>query len=155
MQGTSRLSLSVTQPLLNGAGQAYNSNLIVLAQIDAQSSRDRVSKDLQTLLLEVYQAYWDLHLQRALLLQKRKLYERGVDVCSKLEGRREVDAVGGQLARAKAAVASRYGSVIRQETELLNADAKLRTLMNDPSPDPEPGSGTDSDATGSARAPCR
>ena len=39
---------------------------------------------------------------------------------------------GRPLARAKAAVASRYGAVIRQETELLNADAKLRTLMNDP-----------------------
>ena len=132
LQGTSRLSLSITQPLLNGAGQAYNTNLIVLAQIDAQSSRDSVSKDLQTLLLEVYQAYWDLHLQRALLLQKRKLYERGVEVCRKLEGRRDMDAVGGQLARARAAVASRYGSVVRQETELLNAAAKLRTLMNDP-----------------------
>lgn len=132
LQGTSRLSLNITQPLLNGAGQAYNSRLIVLAQIDAQSARDRVSKDLQSLLLEVYQAYWDLHLQRALLLQKRRLYQRGVEVCQKLEARREVDAVGGQLARAKAAVASRYGSMIRQETELLNADAKLRTMMNDP-----------------------
>lgn len=132
LQGTSKIALSITQPLLNGAGQAYNSNLIVLAQIDAQSSRDAVSKDLQTLLLEVYQAYWDLHLQRSLLLQKRKLYERGVDVCRKLEGRKEIDAVGGQLARAKAAVASRYGAVVRQETDLLNADAKLRTLMNDP-----------------------
>jgi outer membrane protein len=132
LQGTSRLSLNITQPLLNGAGQAYNTHLIVLAQIDAQSARDQVSKDLQTLLSEVYQAYWDLHLQRSLLLQKRRLYERGVDVCRKLEGRREVDAVGGQLARAKAAVASRYAAVIRQETDLLNADAKLRTLMNDP-----------------------
>jgi outer membrane protein len=132
LQGTSRLTLSLTQPLLNGAGQAYNSSVIVLAQIDAQSARDQVSKDLQSLLLEVYQAYWDLHLQRALLLQRRKLYERGVEICRRLEGRREIDAVGGQLARAKAAVASRYAAVIRQETDLLNADAKLRTLMNDP-----------------------
>jgi len=46
--------------------------------------------------------------------------------------RRDVDAVGGQLARAKAAVASRYAAVVRQETDLLNADAKLRTLINDP-----------------------
>ena len=43
-----------------------------------------------------------------------------------------LDAVGGQLARAKAAVASRYAAVIRQETLLLDADAKLRTLINDP-----------------------
>jgi outer membrane protein len=132
LQGTAKLALTITQPLLNGAGKAYNTHLIVLAQIDAQSARDQVSKDLQGIMLEVYQAYWDLHLQRTLLLQKRRLYERGVEVCRKLEGRREIDAVGGQLARAKAAVASRYAAVIRQETDLLNADAKLRTLMNDP-----------------------
>jgi outer membrane protein len=132
LQGTARLSLNITQPLLNGAGQMYNTRLIVLAQIDAQTALQRTSKDLQTILLDVYQAYWDLHLQRALLLQKRRLYDEGVDICRKLEGRHEVDAVGGQLARAKAAVASRYGSMLRQETELLNADAKLRTLINDP-----------------------
>jgi outer membrane protein len=132
LQGNARMTLTITQPLLNGAGKAYNSRLIVLAQIDAQSGRDHVSKDLQTLMLDVYQAYWELHLQRALLLQKRRLYERGVEICRTLEGRRDVDAVGGQLARARAAVASRYAAVIRQETLLLDADAKLRTLINDP-----------------------
>ena len=132
IQGTSRLWLNITQPLLNGAGKMYNTRLIVLAQIDADTALQHTSKDLQTILLEVYQAYWDLHLQRVLLLQKHKLYEKGVEICRKLEARRDVDAVGGQLARAKAAVASRYGAMLRQETELLNADAKLRTLMNDP-----------------------
>ena len=125
-------SLSITQPLLNGAGKAYNSRLIVLAQIDAQIRATTSRRIFRSPLLEVYQAYWDLHLQRALLLQKRKLYERGVEICRELEGRRDIDAVGGQLARAKAAVASRYGAVVRQETDLLNADAKLRTLINDP-----------------------
>jgi outer membrane protein len=132
LQGNARLSLNITQPLLNGAGKAYNNRLIVLAQIDVQTARDKVSKDLQSIVLEVYQTYWDLHLQRALLLQKRQLYNRGVDICRKLEGRKDIDAVGGQLARAKAAVASRYGAVIRQEASLLNADAKLRILINDP-----------------------
>ena len=132
LQGTSRISLSITQPLLKGAGKAYNSSAIVWAQIDAQSWRDKTSGELQTHLLQVYQTYWDLHLQRALLLQKRRLYERGVEICRDLEGRRDIDAVGGQLARAKAAVASRYGAVVRQETLLLDADAKLRTLINDP-----------------------
>jgi outer membrane protein len=132
LQGSARLQLSITQPLLNGAGKAYNTRLIVLAQIDAQSGRDRVARDLQTLMLDLYHSYWDLHLQRALLLQKRRLYERGVEICRELEGRRDIDAVGGQLARAKAAVASRYAAVVRQEALLLNTDAKLRTLINDP-----------------------
>jgi hypothetical protein len=132
LQGTSRITLSITQPLLRGAGKMYNSSAILLAQIDVQAWRDETSRDLQKHLLEVCDAYWDLHLQRAWLLQKRRLYDRGVEICRELEARRDVDAVGGQLARAKAAVASRYGAVVRQETDLLNADAKLRTLINDP-----------------------
>ena len=123
------------------------------ARADRRPSR-RATKSpriCKTILLDVYQAYWDLHLQRALLLQKRKLYDRGVEICRKLEGRHDIDARGGQLARAKAAVASRYGAVIRQETDLLNADAKLRTLINDPNLLHESRSGTDSDATAAAR----
>ena len=37
LQGTSRITLSITQPLLRGAGKMYNSSAILLAQIDAQS----------------------------------------------------------------------------------------------------------------------
>ena len=117
---------------MNGAGVAYNSNLIVLASINTVTARDRVTKELQTILLDVYQAYWDLYLQRTLLLQKRRLYQDGLEICEMLNARSEVDVLAGELGRAKAAVASRYAAVLRQEAVLLNADAKLRTLINDP-----------------------
>ena len=87
-QGTARMSLSLTQPLLNGRGPAYATHLIVLAQIDTQVACDRVARDLQDLLVEVHRAYWDLYLQRSLLLQKRKLFRQAVEIHDELNGRR-------------------------------------------------------------------
>jgi outer membrane protein TolC len=131
-QGTARLSLSLTQPLLNGAGKLYNTSTVVLAQIDTQAAEDQFSKDLQNVILEVQKAYWDLYFQRVVLLQKRKLYQQGHKIFHDLEGRRGVDVVESQVARAKGAVATRAAAVIRQEALVLNAEARLRALVNDP-----------------------
>jgi outer membrane protein TolC len=132
-QGTARMSLSLAQPLLYGRGSAYTTHLIVLAQIDTQVARDRVARDLQDLLVEVHRAYWDLYLQRALLLQKRKLFRQAVEIHEELHGRREIDVLQSQIARAKAAVATRLAAVIRQETAVGNAQSRLVTLVGDPS----------------------
>ena len=115
-QGTARMSLSLTQPLLNGRGPAYTTHLIVLGQIDTRVACDRVAGDLQDLLVEVHRAYWDLYLQRSLLLQKRKLFRQAVEIHDELNGRREIDVLQSQIARAKAAVATRLAAVIRQDT---------------------------------------
>jgi outer membrane protein TolC len=131
-QGTTRLALSFTQPLLNGAGRAYNTSMIVLADIDAQIADDQIAKELPTLLLEVHRTYWDLYLQRSALLQKRKLYRQSLEIFNDLNGRREVDVLGNQIARARAAVAGREGAIIRFEAGVHNAEARLRSLINDP-----------------------
>jgi outer membrane protein TolC len=131
-QGTARLSLSLTQPLLNGAGRMYNTSTVMLAQIDAQIAHDQLARDLQNVVLEVQSAYWDLYLQRIVLLQKRKLFQQGRAIYVELDARRDVDVVKSQLARAKGAVATRGAAVIRQEALVLNAEARLRTLVNDP-----------------------
>ena len=131
-QGTARLSLSLTQPLLNGAGRMYNTSTVVLAQIDTEIAHDQYARDLQNVVLEVQKAYWDLHLQRVVLLQKRKLHRQGRQIYDELNARRDVDVVQSQLARAKGAVATRAAAVIRQEASVLNAESRLRTLVNDP-----------------------
>ena len=76
-QGTARMSLSLTQPLLNGAGRWYNTSAVVLAQIDTAIAGDKFAKDLQNFLLDVQRAYWELYRERVVLLQKRKLFEEG------------------------------------------------------------------------------
>ena len=56
-RGTSRITLSITQPLLNGAGKAYNSRLISAgAGIDAQSAAQPfVEGSTENILLVAYQ----------------------------------------------------------------------------------------------------
>ncbi len=131
-QGTVKTALSLTQPLLQGSGKAYNSSLIVLAEISANVAHDEMSKDLQDVLFKVHQAYWEVYLQRAVLLQKRKLYWQAVQILDELNSRRDVDVLGSQLVRARAAVATRQAATIRFQTEVQNAEAKLRALVNDP-----------------------
>jgi outer membrane protein TolC len=83
-------------------------------------------------LVDVQKTYWDLFRERAVLLQRRKLLAQGRTIYDELDARREVDVVKSQLARAKAAVATRDAAVVRQEALVLNAEAKLRALLNDP-----------------------
>ena len=75
-QGTARLAITLTQPLLNGAGTAYNGSVMVLANINTDIARDHFSRDLQTLLFDLHRNYWDLYLQRSALAQRTRLIAR-------------------------------------------------------------------------------
>lgn len=131
-QGNSRLSLSFSQPLLNGAGKAYNSSVTVLAEIDTRIAEDQTSQELQEHLLKVTRAYWELHLARSLLLQKRRLFERGRLIQIELDGRQDVDAAQNQVLRARAAVSTRRAELLRAEATIKNAEARIRALVNAP-----------------------
>ncbi|MEM7315178.1 MAG: TolC family protein, partial [Planctomycetota bacterium] len=131
-QGTSRLNLSYTQPILRGRGRTYNTALVVLAQIDADIARDEFMRQLQSHLLEITRAYWTLYLERASLLQKAQLYERASSTLSEVEARRGMDAVGSQIARVRAAVADRRAQLIRAQTAVRNAQERIIALVNDP-----------------------
>lgn len=131
-QGTSRLTLSYTQPLLRGAGRAYNTSLIVLAQIDSAIARDDFSRQLQEHLLEITRSYWTLYLERASLLQRQRLYDRGQEILQELEYRETIDAVQNQIVRARAAVASRKSDLFRAAAAVKNAEGRIRALVNAP-----------------------
>src|SRR5690606_30664346 len=121
------------QPLLNSAGRCYNESLIVIAQVETAAASEQMSRQLQTLLVDVHRAYWDLYLQRAILLQKRKLYQEALSIRDELIARQHVDVLGSQLVRAKAAVAAREAGIIRAEASVRNAEARMAALTNDPS----------------------
>jgi outer membrane protein TolC len=131
-QGSSRLGVTLTQPLLNGAGKAYNCSVVVLADINTDIARERFSKDLQSLLLDVYKAYWELYLQRAALIQRTRLYGEAVAIRNQLYARREVDVLRGQLLRAEAAVANREAALIRYQGAVHNTEARICAMVNDP-----------------------
>jgi outer membrane protein TolC len=132
-QGNAKLSLSYTQPMLRGAGRVYNTSLIVLAELDTTIAADQASAQIQDHLLEVARAYGTLQLQRAALLQKRRLAQQAQDILKELEARQELDAMQSQIARARAALALRRAQLVRCETEILNAETRIRNLVGAPS----------------------
>ena len=131
-QGTARLQMNYTQPLLNGAGEAYNRSRIVLARIDANRSFDETAAELQDHLLKVAEAYWELYRTRAIFLQRDKVLAGAEDILETLGARQEVDALPRQVLRARAAVASRRSEIIRSAASIRNAESHLRLLVNDP-----------------------
>jgi outer membrane protein len=131
-QGNSRLTLSFNQPLLNGAGKAYNNSLILLAKIDTSVAEDKTAGELQDHLLEVMETHWRLYEQRAISLQRKAHLERAETILERLDKRRDVDSLASQIARARAAVSTRRAGVIRSEGEVRNAEARLRAIVNAP-----------------------
>ncbi len=131
-QGTARLELNYTHPILNGGGRAYNRSQIVLAQLDSDTSRDELVSDLQDHLLQVTIAYWDLYRARTRFLQRVMLLESALQIRTKLEGREQVDALYRQILRARSAVTNRESEIGRAAAEIDNAEAQLRALVNDP-----------------------
>jgi outer membrane protein TolC len=131
-QATARLNLTVTQPLLKGAGQAYNNAVVVLANLDASMAHDDFSREMQSYLLDFQKAYWEIYLQRTLYVQRRRLRDEALDVVNELGARIGIDVAESQLARSRAAIANRETSMIRHDTNVKNAVAKFKALANDP-----------------------
>lgn len=131
-QGSTRLELSYRQPLLDGAGRAYNESEIVLARIQANSSEDDVVDALQGHLTEVTEAYWTLYRARAEFFQRQKLLASAQQVLVRLEGRSQVDTIPRQVLRARAAVARSQTRIQRTLARVRDAEAQLRLLVNSP-----------------------
>lgn len=131
-QGTSRLTLSYTHPLLRGSGRAYNTSMVILAQLDAGVAQDDLAAELQDHLQEVVKGYWALYLERASLLQRHRLYREGEVILQEMRHREELDVVRNQIVRAQAAIASRKANLYRGATAVKNAEARIRALVNAP-----------------------
>ncbi|QDU99018.1 TolC family protein [Lignipirellula cremea] len=131
-QANSRLTLGYNQPLLNGAGKAYNNSLVVLANIDTRVAANRTAAELQDHLLEVTEAMWELYQQRTVLLQKQRHLERAQVIYERLAQRRGIDSLESQVLRARAAVSLRRAELIRAGTAIRNAEARVRALVNSP-----------------------
>lgn len=131
-QGNARLTLSYNQPLLNGAGEAYNTSLIVLAELDTRMAAAAMSNELQEHLFRVTEAYWELRKQRVAYLQKEQHLRRAALILERLEKRRDLDSLASQIARARAAVAMRQAETIRAAAEIQNTESLLQSLVNSP-----------------------
>lgn len=131
-QGTSRLTLSYTQPLLKGSGRCYNTRVVVLAELDAAVAEDELLRQLDGHLFEIIRGYWSLYLERGNVAQKRKQLDRACRWLAELERREELDAVQSQILQGRAVVAAREAELFRIENAIQNAEARIRALVNSP-----------------------
>lgn len=131
-QATGQLTVSYTQPLLRGRGRAFNNSLVVLSQLDAGVAEDEFLTTLQEQLLEVTRSYWSLYQERAQLAQQTSLYLKTRDIVSLLKARQAIDAQRTQLITASSALESRRSDLIRSRTAVINAETRLRGLINAP-----------------------
>ena len=131
-QGTTRLEINFTQPLMKGRGRAVNETRVLLAKIDMQLANSQVREDLQDHLIDVTRAYWELYLARAEWLQRNRLLNEATNLHQILAARGNLDSMQRQILRAHVAVTRRRSDMIRAETRIRNAQSRLRLLTGDP-----------------------
>ena len=128
-QGTTRLELNYTQPLRRDSGTMVNRSRIMIAQLRAHQASSNARVAIEDHLLEVTRAYWTLYRVRATWLQQQKLVGSARQLYSLLDSRKGFDAGRRQILRARAALASRQAGLTRAAAEILDAQARLRTLV--------------------------
>lgn len=131
-QANSRLAITLTQPLLNGAGVRYNRSLIDVARLDGSIARDEFKRQIESHLLELTRSYWGLYLERTVLIQRRALVDRTQKIVDTLEARENLDVSSVQLQRLRSEVLDRKSNVVRAESAVRNAEARIVSLINDP-----------------------
>ncbi len=124
--------LTIKQPLLKRFGIAYNRSPIDLATIDHSIAGEELRRNVESHLLEVTRAYWGLYMERSLLLQKEKLAEKSLKIYKKMQQRTDMDVPRSLLARAKSQVSAHELAAMQAEYAMLNAQSRIRALVNAP-----------------------
>jgi len=132
-QASSRWSITLTQPLLRGFGVKYNRSNIDIAKIDTNIALDEYKRQIESHLLELIRSYWGLYLERASLIQKRSMINSTQKLVDQMTKRSEFDSTKTQLSRVKARLFDRKADLVRSESAVRNAEAKIIALTNDPS----------------------
>ena len=115
------------------SARAYNTSLIILADLDTTVAMDQTTAALEQQLTQIAEAYWELYLQRSVLIQKRQHSGACPHVILvELERRRDIDALESQIVRAQAAVAARQAELVRSAANIRNIEARIRALTNAP-----------------------
>ncbi|MDF1816523.1 MAG: TolC family protein [Verrucomicrobiales bacterium] len=131
-QGKGRLSLTLMQPLLRGAGIRYNESVIRIAKLDHQIGTQEFIRQIETHLTKVNRSFWALYLARAIYVEKKRIVGETEATVQKIRGRGNLDTMASQRARAESALASRQAELVRSELAIKNAESRLRALINDP-----------------------
>ncbi len=128
-QGTTRLGLNLTQPLLDRSGRFYNERLLTQARIDSRVSWQEMRGDVEQRIAEVMNAYWQLYELRCHLLQQTDLLRRTEKIESLVTARQGFDTGRIELAKTRQRVARRQDRLVQIQAEVLKQQTRLASLV--------------------------
>jgi outer membrane protein TolC len=137
-QSQSALALSVTQPLLQGAGISVNVAPILIARLQTERSFFQLKDSVQDLVRGVIQAYWSVVFARTDVWAKRQQVEQGAAAHARAEARKNAGFVSAaEVAQAKVALSNFRAALITAEAGLLQSEDTLRNILGWPPTEPE------------------
>lgn len=130
-QFNSSVSLNVTQPLLRNFGKEVNRQQIITANYNFESSREAFRQQVQTIVFQTYQAYWELVFAE----RNVQVQQLGLDLATEQLERNRVQVEIGTLApietiQAEQQVASRQLTMIQTQVAVRDREDDLKRLIN-------------------------
>jgi len=130
---TSDLSVSLSQPLLRGAGVRTNTYSIRIATYQSQMSEMQSKIEVLRILNVVDRAYWRLYATRRTLEVRTQEYDLAVTQLERARRQVKLGVVAEvEVIRAESGVAERLESIIISENSLRNQERDLKRILNMP-----------------------
>ncbi|MHC4423193.1 MAG: TolC family protein [Planctomycetota bacterium] len=130
---SSRLSVSISQPLLRNAGNRVNTHSIRIAGYDQQISEAQTKLEVIRVIAAADRAYWRLYAARRLLEVRKQQYDLAQ---AQLEQARRFVALGEralvEVIRAEAGVAERLEGIIVAENSVRDRERELKQILHKP-----------------------
>lgn len=131
-QADTTMVLRYTQPLMRGAGLAYNRSSYVVATLSASQTRQEAERKLQSHTLTITNAYWNLFAARAQYKQVTRGMQNLVRMREQLAQRSDIDSLRSQLLRADQALATQRANLAAANSQIVAAEAELRAAVAAP-----------------------
>jgi outer membrane protein TolC len=128
---TSRLNLSLTQPLLRNFGWMISRRQIIVAQNNFEASRNQFKTVLINMVYSVEAAYWNLVYSIENLKTLQQALQSGRDLLAKTKKEVEVGQKAPiEVLNAEATVARREADILQAEAMVKRSQDQLKTLLN-------------------------
>jgi len=129
-QTRSDTTLSLTQPVLQGAGYPANIAPIVVARIDTERSFFQMKDSVQDMVRGVVEAYWQLSFAQVDVWARRQQVEQGSETLGRAIAELEVGrGTAANEAQARVSYEGFRASLVVAEANLLEREAALRNIM--------------------------
>lgn len=127
------IDLSLTQPLLQGAGIRPNLAPIVIARINTERSYFQFKSSMQDSVRGVIEAYWALVFARTDMWARKQQVEQGKTAYERAEARRRQGlGSAADVAQARLALANFRAALIGAEANVIQREAALKNIMGLP-----------------------